>query len=271
MRSLRILSPVLLAATALGVSACGGSDSGSSDPIARAADATRNAGTAQIKLSATVDAAGQTIPMTGEGAMSTRNDAAGRLSMTFTVNGERKTMDEIISKGALYMGGEVLAKQIPGGKRWMKIDMRKLLEKHGVDASRFDQGTGNATKALDYLRGANDVKKLGSEDIGGVPTTHYHATIDLKKAAEKVGDSQMRAAMEKAMGTTTSAPADVWIDKQDRLRRYQFEMPMAQAKMRMTMDFVRYGVVVNTDAPPSDQVFDATALVEKQIATQASG
>ena len=269
MRPLRILSPVLLAATALVLSACG-SDTGGSDPIARAADATRNAGTAQIKLSATIKAAGETIPMTGEGVMSTRDEAAGRLSLTMTIAGERKTFDEIISKGAVYMGGEALSSQIPSGKKWMKIDLQKFLKTRGANPSQFDQGSGNATKALEYLRGADDVKRIGSEQIRGIPTTHYHATIDFKKAAEKVENAQLRALMENAMRGTTSAPADIWIDHQNRLRRYRFAVPTANAQMDMTMDFVRYGVVVNTDAPPDNEVFDATSLILKQIAAQGN-
>src|SRR3954447_21790024 len=193
MRSLRILSPVLLAAAALGVSACGGSDNGGLDPVARAADATRNAGSALVKFRATVDAAGRHIPMTGEGVTSTRDDATARITMAFTVAGKQQTLNEVMRDGKIYMGGGPFANKLPFGKKWMAIDLQKLAEKHGMDMSQLDQGGGNATKTLDYLRGAGDVKKIGPESVLGVPSTHYHATIDLKKAAEKSGDKQMQS------------------------------------------------------------------------------
>ena len=238
--------------------------------MAKAADATRNAGSAQVKFHATVDVAGRHIPMTGEGITSTRDDATAHMTMAFTIAGKQQTMDEVMRDGKIYLGGGPFAGKLPFGKKWMAIDLKKLTAEHGGDMSRFDQGGGNATRILDYLRGAGDVRKVGPERVRGVPATHYHATIDLKKAAEKAGDEQMQKFLEDASGGAGSAPADVWIDKQGRLRRISQTMPMKTGTMHMTIDYVRFGVVLNVDAPPDDQVFDATGVVEKQI-SQAGG
>ena len=271
MRPLWLSSPVLLIAAATAVSGCGGSDSGGLDAVAKAAEATRSAGTAQLTLSGTIETAGQRLPMTGEGTVSTRNDGEGRLTMTISHGGEHRSIDEIISKGAIYMGGDLLAKKIPFGKKWMRIDILKVLKEHGADPSQFDQGGGSATKALDYLNGADDVKKVGTEQIRGVQTTHYHAVIDYNKAADEIKDEQFRSMMKKSLGDNATQPADVWVDAKNRIRRSRMVMPVAQGKMEMTMDYLRFGVLLNTDPPPSDDVFDATKLVEKQIEAQGNG
>jgi hypothetical protein len=260
-----------LAGAATMTAGCGGDSGGGFDPVAHAADVTAHQGTAQVRFTAEIASAGRTIPMTGEGIVSTKEASGdGRMTFHIDVNGKRQTIQEIFRGGAIYMGRGPLEGKIPLGKKWMKIDFRKILAKHDVDLSKYDSGGGNATQTLAFLRGSGDVKKVGTERVRGVSTTHYHAEIDFEKAVEKTGDEQYKKLMRQSLGDATSGPADVWIDPGSRVRRIRMKMPMGPASMDMTIDFLRFGVVMNLDVPSSDDVFDGTGLAEKQI-SQAGG
>ena len=58
-------------------------------------------------------------------------------------------------------------------------------------------------------------QKLGDDTVGGQHATHYRASIDYAKVADKLPDAAARRRDELAkLGTV---PADVWIDDQDRV------------------------------------------------------
>src|SRR5436190_76341 len=70
-----------------------------------------------------------------------------------------------------------LAGALPKGKSWVKVDLATAGRSVGVDLQSLSQGqAGDPSQTLDYLRGASDdIKKVGSEDVRGTPTTHYRA------------------------------------------------------------------------------------------------
>ena len=190
------------------------------------------------------------------------------MALTVHAGSRNVTLQELFFKGAIYMGGGPLAGKIPGGKQWMKIDLFGLLKSEGADLSKLDSGAGNATQGLSYLRDAGDVTKVGSETVNGVPTTHYSATIDMDKAFDRVGAAKLKQFYDRQVGAGKKMPTDVWIDAKKRIRRFKMTMAMQQGTMDMTMDFIRFGVVLNLQRPSSGDVFDATSLVKKQIAAQ---
>ena len=87
------------------------------------------------------------------------------------------------------MHSDALTKGLPGAKKWLKIDLKATAGKQGVDITQLQSlsGGGDPTQFLTYLAKAGDVRKVGSEDVNGTPTTHYHATIDFEKLAGSAG------------------------------------------------------------------------------------
>ena len=114
---------------------------------------------------------------------------------------------------------------------------------------------------------------MGQENIDGAPTTHYAATIDLAKAADRISDKQTVAnvkQMFKASGLST-IPVDVWVDRSGRVRREGIKMTGPQFSMDMTIDYTRFGVPVDTTPPPADQTMDAGALLGALGSGSSSG
>ena len=256
-------------AAAAVLSTRGGSSSVLSlDPVAAAATKTQQAGAARIRMALTLSSpqlpGGRTVNVRGTGAID-----GGSSAFTFNI-GSRGSMKEI----SLERNGDyVLYLQIPelsaqlGGKQWVELDVSKLGESAGLDLSKLMSGSQlQPSDMLSILtaEGAT-IRRVGSATVNGTPTTHYRVVIDTEKALKAKGlTSPLLAGMASTM--PSSIPADVWIGKDRLLRRIQVSLSAAQSQMDMTMDLYDYGAHVTISAPPSSDVFDATAFAQQGLA-----
>jgi hypothetical protein len=265
--SWRILGPLAAAVAIVGVAVALLAPSNGTvlDPVAQAANATTAAGTAEFGIAGNVTAAGQTIPINGNGAIDMRNQRM-RMSMSFPIPGFGSMQTDAIFDGsAFYMHlPDALAQRIPFGKSWMKLDLAALAKSTGVDMKQLTQSNqGNPADMLKALKAVGTSRKIGTENIGGAPTTHYRATIDPKKALNQIPDKQSAGALKQMLSTSGlgSIPIDVWIDRAGRVRRESMKFSAAGTSMDMTVSFTRFGVPVDTTPPPADQVLDAGKLL----------
>jgi hypothetical protein len=74
-----------------------------------------------------------------------------------------------------------------------------------------------------FLKAAGQVGTVGQQEIRGVATTHYHATVDIARYAAELAPSdgakakREQAMLERMTGSST-IPMDVWIDSAKRAR-----------------------------------------------------
>lgn len=260
----RVILAVLALLCAVATAGCGASKNFSSDVVAQAADKTAATGTA--KLSFTAGVAGQT--MNGTGFVDLRGHAV-RLSLVLPAGVGR--LDEVMANKQLYMRfPPALARRLPGGKTWVKIDIAKVLESKGIDLGALRSTATNPADQLAQLRGAGDVKQIGTATIRGAQTTHYHAVVDLRRAADRAPASQRAAARSsideliKMTGTKT-IPVDVWIDDAGRLRRMRSTQNVRGRAITMTMDFYDFGARETIQPPPASQTADLTSAVASHL------
>jgi hypothetical protein len=260
----RLLPVLLICALAPLAAACGAEDDVTSavDPVAQAATKTQNAGTVEVAMTGKVSAAGQEIPLKGEGAFDLKGKR-GHVTVTTSVPGKGDVeIEEIIDGLVLYMRSDAFASGLPGGKKWLKIDLKEAGKKTGVDLAQLQQlsgGSSDPTQFLTYLSKAGDVKKVGSEDINGTPTTRYHATIDFDKLAGSAGDAASSVRQLEKLSGLKELPTDIWIDGDQRVRRQTVSIAIKQpvpTKFDLTIDYKRFGVPVDTTAPPADETAD---------------
>ena len=269
-----VLSIGLVAA--LAVSGCGAEDSAKKaassakdaiDPVAQAAVTTSaQKGGVALTMKGGAEIGGQKIPIEGSGVVD-RAGKSGRFSFTTTAAGQSMKIDQIIDDRVIYMSSPVFS-QLPGGKKWIKLDLDAELAKQGVDLDALGGGTTqDPAAALEYLKGAGPSKKLGTETINGTETTHYHVDADLSKVAGKAKDEAGRKAIEKLIQTagTKTMPIDVWVDGQHLVRRekisYSAQEQGQKATFAFTMDFTKYGVDVDAKAPPAGEVADFSEVL----------
>src|SRR6185295_13430904 len=133
-----------------------------------------------------------------------------------------KTELRLVDK-TLYMQMGVLQKQLPKGKKWLELDAEKIGQSLGIDVSQLSQ-YNDPTKMLDYLRSSGKVEEVGSEDVRGVATKHYRATVDIAKAAENLagaGKTSAKTGLDKLVRFLgdSKVPVDVYIGDDKLVRR----------------------------------------------------
>ncbi|TQJ85675.1 hypothetical protein FBY22_4468 [Streptomyces sp. SLBN-31] len=227
---------------------------------------TTQAKTARITLSTTVAAGSDDETITGSGVLDLR-DGTSRMRM----GQGSKQLEQRVVDHVLYEKPPAASGQLPKGKSWMKVDLRRLdTSRSGGGAAMSDPADSFAyTKSLSE----KDVRKVGEETVNGVSTTHYRAALDLSELAK--GDSARERELRDRLGD--SVPVDLWIDENGRTRRQQLQMTVKnsarstgssafprQTHAKVVMNFSDFGTAVDVAAPPAGQTVDVTAKVSQQ-------
>lgn len=281
-----IAALLCIAPVAIAASGCG-SDS-LPDPVASAVAATRATDGAKVQMKIGFQGGGapQGIEMKADGVADMK---AGEMQMTLDLGGlgaalgngaskvdpaDLKTELRLVDK-TLYMQMGVFRKQLPKGKKWLELDAEKIGQSLGIDVSQLSQ-YNDPTKMLDYLRSTGKVEEVGSEDVRGVGTKHYRATVDIAKAAKSLGGTGKASGagldqLVKFLGDS-KVPVDVYIGDDKLVRRMTMRLaPSGSAaasgfEMNMTMDLYDYGTPVNISAPPKSEVYDGSKLLSAAAA-----
>ncbi|HVE97801.1 MAG TPA: LppX_LprAFG lipoprotein [Mycobacteriales bacterium] len=262
----------LAAAVALAVALTGagcGSDGPTPIEVVRASSAkTLAAESSKVSITITTEVDGTPTTMSGEGAFdyTTRR---GTLTMDLGSLLAGTTVEVRSIGDVIYTSVPPVAAGLLGGKKFMRIDLKALAAKNETFAS-LRTGT-DPSSGLDALRGAKDVKKVGTEQVRGEATTHYRGTIDLGEAkAELSGDAA--AAIEHLRTTlkVEEIPFEAWLDDAGRSRRMKMSIdsPGTAAtgnkpqSVDMTIETFDFGTKVDVVEPPAAEVADGTALLE---------
>jgi hypothetical protein len=243
--------------------------------IAESAAATAGAGTARAAYTMEmtgVQGASGGITAHGTGAVDfAARSTELRMHMTVPQAGMTLDMSERMIGTTMYMRSPIFAGATH--KPWLKFDLEKLGKSAGIDMNAaMSTGGSDPTQMLAYLNAASDsIDRIGSEDVRGTETTHYHVVVDLRKMANVVPVAKQRALRStlrrevELMGTHTM-PIDVWIDSHGLVRREHIDLSMqppgasTTVGMQMTIEYFAFGAPVHVVAPPAGQVADLSDL-----------
>jgi hypothetical protein len=277
-RWIGIGAAVAAIAAVLVVVGVGGSSSETvpSSTITDAAAATTSTGY-RVALHGTVSvpSVSRTIPIDGTGVI----DASQRRgTMTMRLSGVpalgAPTFQMVFDNFVIYMRSPIFARALPGGKSWIKLDVRKASQQFGVDPSQMST---DPTKALDQLRAVSgSVERVGEDSVRGVRATHYRASVDLRRypaLAPPARRAVARQGVEKLIQLIgrSKIPQDVWIDRDKHVRRIAFGLQMrapslpgdAKVSMKMREELYDFGTSVRVDVPAEGEVLDATELAQQ--------
>ncbi len=284
----------LLAAVALAAAVGGcGSTQATLDPIAQAAQATTHSGGSQIAMTASVQepALGSFLTVRGNGSF---NMSRQEGELFFDIDGlpvaaqarlpgGHLQLTELFKDGVLYMGSPLFEGKLPGGAKWMKLDLTKVESSLGIDVQSLSSGQSNPTEFLQYLRGSGgSVTAAGHERVRGIETTRYEGTVDLERAAQQIPASdrgKLEAAIKQLIAKTGvgSYPVTVWIDDHHLVRRMEMKMTTSAGAGAgagagaATIDFEMFGFGASpgVNAPAAGETFDATKLSLQSLAPGA--
>jgi hypothetical protein len=219
----------------------------------------------------------QPMMMRGQGVF---NGQTGRSRDVMTVQAPLPLgaveMESVGDARIVYLRSRLLAPQLPPGDEWLSIE--PLLGDSGDTALGAN---ADAKGQLEILRAVSgDVTTVGREDVRGVSTTRYSATIDLDRYAgvlSQEGDVSAARQYEQLAGRMTSpTTVEAWIDGKGLLRRMRTIMSLQatpggpSVSMDLGAEFFDFGITPDVRFPSSGEVFNATPLVRAQLSTSGS-
>lgn len=281
--SRRLGTAALVLTIGVGVSACGGSDSGSADTASSSSDQSSDSATdaatdtseesaapsdaSLAELSAdefypsvmtalkdagsftfttTSDSAGQAQEMTGEARFT---DAGVEMLATGT---GAQAMEMILVDKAMYMKSPSFGT----GDKWLKIDLSDPNSLFGM--------IGKATDPEVMFKAMESPKKLelvGSEDVDGVATNRYRITMD---------PTQYLKAMEFPAAMADMLPkelvTDMWVDADNLPRKFRQTVEVkaagggAPTSSNTEGTYGDFGTDVEIEAPPASQVTEQPGM-----------
>ena len=159
--------------------------------IRRAAEATAEAGTARVALSVAIDSDAVSGELTADGVVSLTGDRGLLVVDLSELTGAATSFEQRIVDGVIYVDFgsllDAIGTELPAellGKRWISVDTSSLTGPDGESLRSIDPtGGANPTSQVDALHGIDDAVRVGTEDIDGVPTTHFRGALRLALAA----------------------------------------------------------------------------------------
>ncbi|MFI8894828.1 DUF1396 domain-containing protein [Streptomyces paradoxus] len=255
------LGALLLAAGAVG---CGSEESPEMTPaaaVAKAAKNTEDITSLQYRMKGSVPESGR---VEGEASMRLKPTIAMSMKMKAPDQGAGETVEIRLVDKAMYLGGGAEMAKEMDGKRWLKFDLSgsdaaKDLDKMGSTS----QAEQNPAAESTFLTGAKDVKKVGSEKVDGVETTHYTGTVTLADLRASLKDSkgETREQREKSIKQyeklgVDKLTMDMWVDGEDHTKQFRMKGQADKGPMDMTITFLDYNKPVTVKAPPAGEVAD---------------
>lgn len=256
---------------ALAAAGCGSSSvTGALDPVAQAAQVTTHAGGAHLAMTIAMTVEGHELSLRGQGTL----DPAGREGeITMDMSGlsglgslaAGTTMTELFKGDDYYAGSSALAGKLPGGARWVKVNIAKEAGRLGLDPQSVASGESNPAEYLKYLGSvSNSVQKTGTASVRGVSTTVYAATIDMSKATAQAsrGSASTDERIAGLFGKLgmSSVPVTVWVDPQHRVRKLQMQLNASVSghafAMSIAEELFDFGPIPAVNAPSDSEVYE---------------
>jgi hypothetical protein len=236
--------------------------------VAKAAKNTEDITSLRYRMTGKVPGEGQ---VSGEAAMSMKP-----LAMSMKMTAQDQATDgpveiRLVGK-AMYIGGNAEMSKEMDGKSWIKFDMSALGADKGLNADQLGAGQADKNPASEstFLTGSKDVKKVGTETVEGVKTTHYKGTVTVAdlKASLKGENKTVREQREKSLEQyqkmgIDSMTMDMWIDGDDHTKQFRMRGDADKGPMDMTITFLDYNKPVTVTAPPAKDTADLAEMMKQ--------
>lgn len=165
----------------------------------------------------------------------------------------------VFTDNVLYAKVPQLAQFVSGGKPWVKIDVNEASQRTGFDVkSLVDQVQKVApAEQTKMFTGSKDARRVGTETVDGVQTTHYAGTVTIEDALSRL-DAQAREKVSKWLPKDQANGKinfDLWTDGENLPRKLVSKASGSQGESgTVTVLYSDYGESFTVNPPPSDQV-----------------
>lgn len=251
MRLKKTLVGAVAALSTLAVAGCGSAvdisgshtaNLSSSSFVTAVSDATSQA--QSVHVEGTITAQGQHVSVVADQAAGDGTVSGVHGTIRATVPGMGAIEARVVG-GVLYLqAGQLGIAQ--AGKPWVKVDLTDTSNPIGKMLSQLSGSLG-PDQFAQTLKGLSSLRKLGTETVDGVATTHYQVTIDTARLTTVLGfhPGQLGSA-----GLPKTLSYQVWLDSSSR----PVEVSMSTPTFGVELHFSRWGEAVHVVAPPASQV-----------------
>lgn len=215
------------------------------DVVLSAATATQQAGTARIALD--VRALGDDpVALTLDGRVALDGSKADLTASVpaSALGGTSASVHEIVVDGAAYLqvqGVDLLPAV------WVKADLGDDGAASADNPLARLATSGGVEDLLAALREVGTVEKVARQDVGGVPTTKYHATLDFSSFLKDL--PAVPGVDLGGIASAASAPVDLWVDDQGRLVRLEATVGTGDSGVRLALGLADFGAPLDIQAP----------------------
>lgn len=282
MRGLRFAMSVVAVSVLVG--ACTGDDDRkvvltAAQRVEAAAGTTAELGTARVEMNADIESPEPDLAggaFSGEGVMALDSSVA---DLDVELPGAGLTFTMLMFDGIVYYRyPQDVMDQLGSDAEWVRLDIAELVGTAGFDEQTFQQlQQQDPTQMLRYLAAVGgDVRAVGREDVRGVETTHYRASLDTRRrdfdddvlaelGIDADGLRDYLALLAETYGVE-ELPTNVWLDADGAVRRFEMKFDLStmlaaqgldgEGTMVISMEFFDFGVEVDVEEPPPDDVVD---------------
>ncbi|TDD68146.1 hypothetical protein E1298_38785 [Actinomadura rubrisoli] len=165
----------------------------------------------------------------------------------------------VFTGNTLYAKVPQLAQFVSGGKSWVKIDVNQASQRTGLNV----QDLVNQVQKVDpaeqtkMFTGSKDARRVGTETVDGVKTTHYTGTVTVQEALNRL-DAQARDKVSRWLPKDRANGKinfDLWTDGENLPRKLVSKATSSDGDSgSVTVLYSDYGKSFGVNPPPSDQV-----------------
>ncbi len=175
-----------------------------------------------------------------------------------TVSAQGQTVpggvQEVVNSSALYLKMAQLARQT--GKPWLKIPSSEISKTAGASFGQLLQqdDSSNPLVKTQMLASAQNVKKVGTATLDGVPTTEYTGTYPLS-----AGLAKLPAALRAKVGPQIQSMGlqdenfRIWLDNQQQVRKLVASDQGSKEQVTSTVQVTAINQPVTVTVPPASQ------------------
>lgn len=154
------------------------------------------------------------------------------------------------------------AKGLPRSRPWVRVSSAPTTRVGRDLQPVVDQlrASFDPTQSLGLLRFGGRVAEAGPATVEGVPTTHYRASVSLRRATRHAAPPARAQYQSMLDAGATHLDVEVWVDTTGLPRRFRVDLPTAEGVFSLTGIYRQWGSSVKVAAPKPKQVFDSNAL-----------
>ena len=205
-------------------------------------------------------------------------EASGKLHGTIQIRlkpdlAATGTLDSASIKGQSLPGGEraillgdyFYAKvpqqlaQFTGGKPWVKFSVSQAGRQAGIDLDSVVK-RANPAEQTKIFTGSKDARRVGTESIDGVKTTHYEGTLTPEQAGKLDPKAQQAFKQFYQRSGSNKVTFDLWVGKDSLPRKLVTKIVADKGAGSSTMIFSDYNKSFSVNPPPASEVADGNQL-----------